>query len=257
MAASKLQENRKLVQKSTFFHGLTDQQLDKILDAAYISEMPAGSFFFHQGEDALSFFIITEGQVRLSQINVEGQQVIVHIFGPGDGMGIIVALSNTQYPVSAEAMTGATALGWNRDTITGLMEIMPRLAINGMHLLAFRFMELQERYRELATERVERRVARALLRQAQHMNGRSRTDAGWRIPLSRQDLAEMTGTTLYTVSRTCSNWEQQGIVTAGRGFLDILDYHQLVVVAEDLPTDHKCLEPEACLYCAASLNCNS
>jgi len=85
------------------------------------------------------------------------------------------------------------------------------------------------------TERVERRVARALLRLV-HDSGR-RVDGGVEItfPISRQDVAEMTGTTLYTVSRLMSAWEDQGIVRSGRQRIVLTKPHALVAIAEDLP----------------------
>ncbi len=79
-------------------------------------------------------------------------------------MGIIVVLANTTYPLAAEAMLDTTALKWDYETTIRLMEQYPRLALNGLRLVSNRFQELQERYRELSTERVEQRVARALLR---------------------------------------------------------------------------------------------
>ncbi|MCA9960442.1 MAG: Crp/Fnr family transcriptional regulator [Ardenticatenaceae bacterium] len=246
-----------ILNRCNFFKGLSKHEITAVLKAARIVNIPSNSFFFHQGEEAISFYIVVSGQVRLSQINPEGRQVIVHIFGPGDAIGIIVALSNMTYPVSAEAMTDTQALGWDRDTIAYLMEECPRLAVNGLHLIAHRFMELQDRYRELATERVERRIARALLRQAQQRNGRIPHTNIRNIALSRQDLAEMTGTTLYTVSRTCSSWEQEGIVTAGRGYIEINNFHKLLVIAEDLPDSHQCHDPQTCYFCPPDFNCNT
>jgi CRP-like cAMP-binding protein len=115
-----------------------------------------------------------------------------------------------------------------------LMRRFPDVAINAARVLADRFHELQRQHRELMTERVERRIARALLRLIQGAGRRG--DAGVEIdfPLSRQDLAQMTGTTLFTVSRTLSAWEQAGIITAGRRRVVVLQPHRLVRIAEDL-----------------------
>lgn len=238
-----------ILSQCAFFRGLTPTEITLVQQAAVTVQAAQGSFFFQQGEEATALYVILSGQVRLSQINPEGRQVIVHIFGPGEAMGVIVVLSNMTYPVSAEAMVDSAALAWNRETINYLMEKIPHLALNGLRLVAQRFMELQERYRELATERVERRIARALIRQMQRGNGRA-------VPLTRQDLAEMTGTTLYTVSRTCSAWEQAGIVSAGRGLITINDYHRLLIIAEDLTVDHQCPQPATCFYCSPILNCD-
>lgn len=198
-----------------------------------------GEFFFHQDEPADFFYVLVEGQVRLSQLTAEGHQVIIRFMSPGDGMGIIVALSNTTYPLSAEAVTDCLALRWDYVSTIRLMEQHSRLGLNGLRLVAGRFQDLQDRYRELSTERVERRVARVLLRLARQTG--QRTDRGVLIdlPLSRQDLGEMTGTTLYTVSRTLSSWEQQGLIETGRERVIICNPHGLVSIAEDLPPSTK------------------
>jgi CRP-like cAMP-binding protein len=198
-----------------------------------------GEFFFYEGEPAEAFYVIVKGRVRLSQLTPEGHQVIIHFMGPGDGMGIIVALSNTNYPLSAEVVTDCEALRWDYDSTIRLMERHSRLGLNGLRLVAGRFHELQERYRELATERVERRIARALLRLARQTGRRTESGVLLDLPLSRRDLAEMTGTTLYTVSRSMSGWEQQGLIEAGRERVVIRDPHGLVVIAEDLPQTDK------------------
>lgn len=193
------------------------------------------TFFFHQGEEARIFYVLLEGRARLSQLTPEGHQVIIRYMGPGDSMGIIVALSNTTYPLSAEAVSDCVALAWNRDDVARLMERYPRLALNGLRMVAGRFVALQNRYRELATERVEQRVARALLRLTRQTGKRTEEGVLLDLPLSRQDLAEMTGTTLYTVSRICSRWEQNGLIATGRERFVICNPHGLVTIAEDLP----------------------
>jgi CRP-like cAMP-binding protein len=149
-------------------------------------------------------------------------------------MGVVVALAKGQYPVSVEAMSDSIALGWDRETAVCLMEQYSRLAINSMEMVAGRFWELQNRYRELATERVEQRLAHAVLRLSAHYNGRSDTGAAPIMKLSRQDLAEMTGTTLFSVSRICSDWEQRGILATGREQIRILNRRELETIAEDL-----------------------
>lgn len=93
----------------------------------------------------------------------------------------------------------------------------------------------QDRYRELATERVERRVARALLRLVAQIGRPEEDGVTVAAPLARQDLAEMTGTTLFTVSRILSAWEGQGIVSTGRERVTLRDSALLARIAEDLP----------------------
>jgi CRP-like cAMP-binding protein len=103
--------------------------------------------------------------------------------------------------------------------------------------LGSRLREAEARIRELQTQRVERRIAQVLIRLA-NKTGR-KTPAGIEIgvPLSRQDLADLCGTTLSTASRTLSAWDQQGIIEAGRERVVLLKPHLLVVIADDLPQE--------------------
>lgn len=226
---------RPLLMKSPLFRELPAETVDALCAAATFKEVPRASYFLHQGEPATVFYILLQGRVRLTQVTPEGHQVIVTVLGPGDGLGIIVALSQMSYPVSAEAVEDCLALAWTGVTIQKHMLQFPQLALNGLRMLAGRFMELQDRYRELATERVERRIARAVLRLVRQAGKRTPEGVLIDMPLSRQDLAEMTGTTLYTVSRVLSDWEQKGLVSTGRERVVLRKSHELVIIAEDLP----------------------
>jgi len=113
------------------------------------------------------------------------------------------------------------------------MERLPKLALNAPAIQGRHLREIQARCRELATERVERRIARAVLRLARRAGRRVPEGVRVEFPSSRQDIAEITATTLYTVSRTLSGWENRGLVTLGRQEVVIRDPHGLVALAED------------------------
>jgi CRP-like cAMP-binding protein len=220
--------------KAAIFRDLDTSQLNEILANAYRVEIKRREFLFHQGEPADTFYIILEGNARLTQISPEGCQVTIHYFGPGDVMAIAVVFADAEYPVSAEATSDCVFLAWDKETAVRYMEQYPQLAINSMVIVAERFWELQNRYRELATQRVERRVANAVLRLSRQGNGQSVSQPLPTLSLSRQELAEMTGTTLFTVSRICSQWEQQGLLTSGREQITVIRPEELVAIAEDI-----------------------
>ena len=117
---------------------------------------------------------------------------------------------------------------------SSLVEKHPKFGAHILRMMSGRVQEAHARMREMATERVERRVARALLRLAREAG--KRTEAGIEIamPLSRQDVAEMTGTTLYTVSRLLSAWEEEGLVDVGRQRIVIRTTARACQIAEDL-----------------------
>ena len=223
-----------LLKPVALFSRLDQPALRSVSDAARIRETKAGVSFFREGDPAESFFIVQSGSVKLTQVTPEGHQVVLRLIGAGDPFGGVAAFGGGAYPVSAEAVTDVTALEWPGPVMASLMETYPKLAINAVRFVAARLHELQVQYRQLATEKVERRVARALLRLGEQA-GR-RTEAGILIdlPLSREDIAQMTGTTLYTVSRIISRFEADSLVEAGRQHIVIRDPQALTSIADDL-----------------------
>lgn len=232
-------DQTKRLQSVPLFQGLSSAHLQAVMQSARPRILQPDAFFFHQGDPAITLYILTQGRVRLIQVTPAGQQLILRIVSPGEMCGGIAALGEATYPAAAQALEASTALTWASDSMAGLMECYPRIALNALHLLADRYRELQDRYRELATERVERRVARTLLRLLRQ-TGR-KVEAGVLIdfPLSREDLAELTSTTLYTVSRILSAWEKQGLLKTDRQRILVHIPHQLVVIAEDLAPLHE------------------
>jgi CRP/FNR family transcriptional regulator, nitrogen oxide reductase regulator len=137
------------------------------------------------------------------------------------------------YPVSAPALQDSSALAIKSTFMNEMMRTRPYLAMALTSLMAGMVQEIQVRYRELATERVEQRIARTLLRLAAQLGERVKRETTMvELSFTRQDLAEMTGTTLFTVSHTLSDWEKLGFIEAGRERIMIKNPHELVKIAE-------------------------
>jgi CRP-like cAMP-binding protein len=216
------------------FASLGGAALNEVKSAATVKRIDAGSAFFREDDPATSFFVLEVGSVKLTQLAAEGDRVVLRLIAPGDAFGGVAAFGGTTYPVTAEAVTASAAYEWPGTVMAALMERYPKLAINALRFVAARLHELQIQHRQLATEKVERRVARALLRLIQQA-GRA-IDAGVLIdlPLSRDDIAQMTGTTLYTVSRIIGRFETAGILEAGRKRMVIRNTQALLSVADNL-----------------------
>jgi len=221
-----------IVGSSSMVTGLSPDDRLNFIEHGRERRVDRGALLFHQGEPAEAFFILIEGRMRLTQITPNGDQVILNYFGPGDGVGIIAVLSEIDYPAYGEAIKDCVVLSWDRVTARHLMLQIPRLALNGMEMMAGRFARLQKRYQEMATQRVEQRVAITLLRLVRQFGKRVDDGVLVDMPLSRQDLAEMTGTNVFNVSRILSKWEQDGVVRSGRKKVVLLKAHELVQLIE-------------------------
>jgi CRP-like cAMP-binding protein len=224
-----------LIAQTPPFQNLFPSELDTVRQAAHLRHVERQSFFYYQDDPATNFYLLIAGQVRLSEVTPEGHQVLVRFVSPGEAIGIIAVLKNSVYPLAAQAVEDCQALAWDSASLERLMERFPRIAINGLRLVSQRWHEVEERYRELATERVERRIAQTLLRLVRQVGQKTEDGILINLPLTRQDLADMTGTTHYTVSRILSQWEQEKLIETGRGRVLICYPHGLTRIAEDLP----------------------
>lgn len=224
--------DRSLIRDLPLFATMADADLDDVLTGAVSRRYPLGETVFEQGGRADHFFILLNGRLRVTQVTPEGQQTVVRMVNPGDLFGIARALHRPDYPGTATAVVDSIALLWPMARWDELLPRHPSLAINAMQTMGQRLQEAHARIKEFATEEVERRVAHAVLRLV-NQSGRKEA-AGIRIdfPVSKQDIAEMTGTTLHTVSRILTAWEHAGLVEGGRQKLLVKDAHRLMMIAD-------------------------
>jgi CRP-like cAMP-binding protein len=224
--------DRTVVRSLAVFERMSDEDLDRLLAHATARRVPQGDAVFEQGQQAASFFLLLHGRLKVTQVTQDGQQIIVRVVHPGDLFGFAKALQRSDYPGTARAATESVILGWPTDLWPSFVEQNPRLAVSAMQTIGQRLEEAHTRIREMSTEEVERRVAHAVLRLSRQA-GRKEED-GIRIdfPISRQDIAEMTGTTLHTVSRILSAWEARGLVEGGRQKLLVRDMNGLSALAD-------------------------
>jgi CRP-like cAMP-binding protein len=221
-----------LRQVSVFQHA-TDDDLKLFAQLAIERSIEEGEFFFFQGDPSTYLYVLVKGRAKLMQMNSSGQQVnlrTIHEWQMFGALGTVRAAA--EYPASAQALEPSTALAIRSEQMRELIQTRPYISFDLMQLMTGYIQEMQERYRELATEKVERRIARTLLRLTAQM-GVKLADGGIELAFTRQDLAEMSGTTLFTISRVLSEWEKHGLVESGRERVVIRKPHGLVQIAEE------------------------
>ncbi len=224
------------LRKVIAFQDATDADLAFLFDNSINRSIEEGGYFFFQGDPADYLYVLTKGKVKLLQSGPSGQQVNLRTIYPWQMFGALGAIrAEAIYPATAQTLEDSSALAIESRVVKELMPSRPYLALGLMHIMAAYVQEMQSRYRELATERVHQRIARVLIRLASQAG--QRAEHGIELSFSRQDLAEMSGTTLYTVSRVLTDWERQGLIASGRGHIRILQPHGLVRFAEGLPEE--------------------
>ncbi len=220
-----------VVRSLPLFEKMSTTDLENLLSHSTSRRVPAGDTVFEQGAPASQFFLLLHGRLKVTQVTKDGQQIIVRVVHPGDLFGFAKALQRSDYPGTALAVAESVALSWPTELWPQFIDTNPRLAVTAMQTIGQRLEEAHARIREMSTQEVERRVAHAVLRLADQAGKKEGTGIRIDFPISRQDIAEMTGTTLHTVSRILSAWEAKGLVEGGRQKLLVSDPHGLALLA--------------------------
>lgn len=223
--------DRSLIAGTPAFAGLGAEALDDILARAQILRLPKGEAAFRQGEPADRFFLLLHGRLRVTRLNAQGAQILVRYIAPNDMFGVAMAIGVASYPGTAVAAVESLALVWPNAAWAELVAAYPSLAMKAMQSLGARLQDQQERLLDLATQNVEQRIAGAVLKLIRQAGRQTEMGVLIDFPISRQDLAEMTGATLHTVSRTLSAWEAKGLVDCGRQRVVVRDAAGLAMIA--------------------------
>lgn len=213
------------------FSRIDGSAIREILDQASSKRYDAGVSIFEEGDYADRFFMLLDGYIRVVRITPDGEQVIALHIPAGQLFGIAKALGKEHYPATAITASESLALSWPTRLWDDFAARYDGFATETYKIVGERIGEMNNRIVEMATQQVEQRIACALLRLI-NQTGRKVSDGiEINFPITRQDLSEMTGTTLHTVSRMLSAWEKAGIVRSGRKKITVCDPHQLVVLS--------------------------
>jgi CRP-like cAMP-binding protein len=214
---------------SAVFTGLTESECLEIAACARARTFARDELLFMQGQPSRSLVMLHGGSVKHTQISSSGEEVIVQMSGKGEPLEASAVCSPCSHSCSARAMEKCHASVWEYTRLQELLKKYPQIGINISRVLAARLDELQERFREVATEKVAQRLARALLRLMKQVGKPAK--GGVEISLNREELAQMTGTTLFTISRLLSRWAEEGFVLPRREAVVVLDPQGLVKVS--------------------------
>jgi|FaiFalDrversion3_1042247.scaffolds.fasta_scaffold02110_2 CRP-like cAMP-binding protein len=216
------------------FRGVPRESLRALIHMGVERKCSAGRFLFLEGDPAEGVYLLLEGYVKIVQTDVSGQEVVVQVAGPGEPLGLIATFADSPYPASAQAVSPARALWLPGEALRGFLLRHPEVALRLLRVLAERLHETHRRLLEVSVLRVERRLARVLVRLASRLGERTEEGIVVTMPLSREELAELCGTRLHTVSRLLNRWQRAGWVRLGRRRIVLREPHALVALAEEL-----------------------
>jgi CRP/FNR family transcriptional regulator len=212
-----------LLQTTPVFRKLSADDRTRLAPHVRVRDYPRGVQIFAEGSPSDRFYMIASGRVKIFKATPAGNDVILEIFGVGDPLGAVAVYEGWPFPASAVALEDTTCLTIERSAFFSLLEQHPTF-VRGLLLgLTHRLVELTNRLAELTGGRVEPRFARLFLKLAKDVGRPERGGTFIPMPLSRQELADLTGTTIETAIRIMSRWGKQQIVLTEKDGFVLLD----------------------------------
>ncbi len=220
-----------ILARSTIFRRLTPDDRRRLAGVATLRQFDKGTSLFSEGDPSELLYTVVAGRVKVFKVTPRGTDVILEIFGPGDPVGAVAVYEARPYPASAVALEPTTCFVVPRQAFFALLEAHPTMVRGLLVGLTHRLVELTNRVMELSGGRIEARLARFLLKLADDM-GRP-DEHGTFIPmaLSRQELADMIGTTIETSIRIMSRWGKDNIVRTEKDGFVVVDRPALESIA--------------------------
>ena len=227
---SNVVERLTLLQASSLFAGLSELECTEVAACALVRSFVRDESLFTQGQPVTSLILLQSGSVKHTQVSPGGNEALLRISSPGDVVSIRGESGSFCHTCSARAIEKCSVLVWEYDLIQRFLTRYPKLAANTNRVLAARLQDLEERFREVATEKVARRLALLLIRL--HRQIGKQCGQGVQIALNRDELAKMTGATVFTVSRLLSKWSRLGVILTHREMIIVSDRQRLETLDE-------------------------
>jgi CRP-like cAMP-binding protein len=205
------------------FADLTPTEFEQVISAAREKSYALGETIFTEGDAVSQVIMVVSGFVKVTQTGVSGGEVILRLSGPGEIVGSYRVSSHLSHAATAQAVQSCAVLVWEAAKFENLMAQIPTLRRNAVRALEKRLLEMEQRLQEVSTKGLESRLSNELFRIARQ----DRSEGKVEIALSREDLAKLTGATLFDVNRLLAAWQAKGIVAQHKDFVELRDISAL------------------------------
>ena len=221
-----------ILRQLPFFNGLPDEAITDANTLFREQGYETGDNIYFTGDPAVMLYVVAAGKVKLLRHAPTGQEVLLDLLLPGDFFGSLPLLRENTHPDTAQAHTTCCALTITGDDFQKILQQYPQVSLALLEIVSHRLREAREIIHQISAAPVENRLAATLLKLADKLGEEHDGELLIQLPLSRQDLADMTGATGETVSRIMSQFRKQKLIRAGRGWVAITNRHELAEITE-------------------------
>jgi CRP-like cAMP-binding protein len=216
-----------VLKQSLIFSSLREDELAQLSELIIERSYKPDDFIFWEGDSPDYFYIIVSGRIKVIKYSSSGKEFIIAFFGPGEMFGEVAVFEDKSYPASAQVVADTKILGIKKEDFLSFLSGRPRIALSIINVLGGRLRDAQNRLKDFAGERVEQRLARTLLMLSAKL--------GPTLPFTRQEIADMAGTTTETAIRVTSQLKDREIIDTVRGKITILNETKLRLLGEGPP----------------------
>lgn len=222
-----------LLKKTALFSSLSPQELSVVSGLFVEEEFEKDQYIFTEGDPSEWFCIVKDGNIKMVKHSQSGKEMIIAVMSAGDVVGEVAVFDGGPYPATAQGMGKGSVLKLTKKNFTILLRKYPSIALEIIADLGKKLRTAFNVARELRAERVERRIATALLKLAKKVGTPCETGVMLTIPITRQDIADMVGSTLETTIRVISRFKKNGIVSDCKGKI-VVDVKRLANMVKDM-----------------------
>ena len=221
----------KILSRVSFFSQLSAEEVSEVNELFQEQGYRSGESITFAGDPATHLYVVAVGKVKLIRHTLSGQDIVLDMLTPGEFFGSLSVLGDDAYQDTAQAQTNCCVLAITAKTFQTVLQRYPSVALSALNMVTHRLKEAHETVRQLSAHSVEQRIAAALLKLAEKVGEQQAEGLLIQVPLSRQDLAEMTGTTVETASRVMSQFQKEGFIRTGRQWVAITNAAELESIA--------------------------
>jgi CRP/FNR family transcriptional regulator, dissimilatory nitrate respiration regulator len=212
-----------ILKKIYLFSGLMDRDLEAMAKLAIRREFPRDTTIFGEGREALGFYILLNGQVKLVKSSWDGKEFILRLVAPGETMGEAAVLAESTYPVTAVTLEDCRTLFFPKAGFLNLLTASPRLARNMLATMSHLLYHLTRQLEDLSLKEVSARLAQYLLKLCEERHGQVAAGLSFDLPVTKTHLAAYLGTISETLSRTLARFKASGAIQVDKSRITIED----------------------------------
>ncbi len=213
--------------KTPIFSGLSRTELEELAPLVIKRSLKKDTVVFHEHDPASAFYLVRSGKVKVYKLSRDGREQILAILGEGQIFGDVPVFDGGPYPATAATMEDSQIYLIRREDFHVLLRRHPEISIKVIQVLGQRLRQSMELVRDLSFKQVPHRLAGLLLRLAGDEGHTSGEGVIVDLSMSRQEIAEVVGTSRETVTRELKKMEKAGLIGIDRRLVTIIDEGRL------------------------------